>query len=61
VCKSCLDWSERRSHLSGALGQGLLERIYALGWARRLEGGRTVAFTAPGLSAFERTFGIGPG
>jgi DNA-binding transcriptional ArsR family regulator len=58
LCKACLDWSERRSHLAGALGAALLARIYALGWARRLEGGRVVAFTAPGLAAFERTFGL---
>jgi len=56
LCRACLDWSERRSHLSGALGKALLDRIYALGWARRLDGGRIVAFTAPGLAAFERTF-----
>ena len=58
VCKACLDWSVRRSHLAGTLGQALLRRIYALGWARRLEGGRVVAFSAPGLAAFERTFVI---
>ena len=58
VCKACLDWSVRRSHLAGSLGQALLRRIYALGWARRLEGGRVVAFSAPGLAAFERTFEI---
>jgi DNA-binding transcriptional ArsR family regulator len=58
VCKACLDWSERRSHLGGALGKALLSRIYAEGWARRLEGGRVVAFSAPGLGAFQRTFGI---
>src|SRR5580704_11424585 len=40
VCKACLDWSERRSHLAGALGKALLDRIYALGWAHRPEGGR---------------------
>ena len=57
VCKACLDWSERRSHLGGALGKALLNCIYANGWARRLEGGRVVAFSAPGLAAFERTFG----
>ena len=57
LCKACLDWSERRSHMAGALGKALLDRIYALGWARRVEGGRTVSFTAPGLAAFERTFG----
>jgi DNA-binding transcriptional ArsR family regulator len=58
VCKACLDWSERRSHLAGSLGNALLERIYANGWARRLDGGRVVAFSAPGLAAFERTFGL---
>lgn len=58
VCKACLDWSERRSHLGGALGKALLQRIYANGWARRVEGGRVVAFSAPGLAAFEQAFGI---
>jgi DNA-binding transcriptional ArsR family regulator len=57
LCKACLDWSVRRSHLAGAFGIGLLDRIYALGWARRLDGTRIVAFSAPGLHAFEQTFG----
>jgi hypothetical protein len=57
VCKACLDWSERRSHLAGALGKALLDRIYALGWAH-LEGGRVLVFTAPGLAAFEQTFSL---
>jgi len=57
MCKACLDWSVRRSHLAGAMGAGLLARIYALGWARRLEGSRIVQFSAPGLAAFEGVFG----
>jgi DNA-binding transcriptional ArsR family regulator len=57
LCKACLDWSVRRSHLSGALGAGLLARIYDLGWARRVPGTRIVAFSAPGLHAFEQAFG----
>jgi hypothetical protein len=57
LCKACLDWSVRRSHLAGILGAGLLDRIYARGWARRLEGTRVVAFSAPGLHSFEQTFG----
>jgi hypothetical protein len=57
LCKACLDWSVRRSHLAGILGAGLLERIYALGWARRLDGTRVVAFSAPGLRSFEQAFG----
>ena len=57
LCKACLDWSVRRSHMAGVFGAALLDRVYALGWARRVEGSRTVAFSAPGLHAFEQTFG----
>lgn len=59
LCRACLDWSERRSHLAGSLGAGVLSRIFALGWARRLEGTRVVAFSPPGLAAFERAFMVG--
>ena len=36
VCRACLDWSARRHHLAGRVGAALLERCYALGWAKRL-------------------------
>jgi hypothetical protein len=58
ACKACLDWSVRRSHLAGAMGAGLLERFYALNWARRVEGSRVVQFTPSGEKAFGETFGI---
>jgi DNA-binding transcriptional ArsR family regulator len=60
VCKACLDWSVRRSHLAGSLGKAMLDAIFAKGWARRLEGSRVVAFSAPGLAAFEGVFGRVP-
>lgn len=56
LCKSCLDWSARRSHLAGALGAALLDRIYALGWARRLTDSRIVSFSPDGLKHFQRLF-----
>jgi len=56
LCKECLDWSVRRSHLAGGLGTALLDRFYDLGWARREKGSRIVTFTPPGLRAFEKTF-----
>lgn len=56
VCKACLDWSERRSHLAGGLGAAMLTRIYDLGWARRSKGTRLVTFSAPGLASFEAAF-----
>lgn len=48
VVRQCLDWSERRFHLGGALGAALLERIFALRWARREPGSRIVTFTDAG-------------
>ncbi len=30
ICRPCLDWSQRRTHLPGALGSGLLDRLSAL-------------------------------
>jgi DNA-binding transcriptional ArsR family regulator len=56
ACRPCLDWGERRHHLAGALGTALLERIYALGWARRVKGSRVIAFTPRGEEAFRSLF-----
>ena len=55
----CLDWSERRHHLGGALGAALLERIFARGWARREPDGRALAFTPAGRSALEQLLAAG--
>src|SRR5207237_3354975 len=32
----CLDWTERREHLAGALGAALADRLFALGWVTRV-------------------------
>jgi DNA-binding transcriptional ArsR family regulator len=58
LCKGCLDWSVRRSHLAGALGAALLSRFYALGWAQREAGTRVVGFSPRGLEAFREIFGV---
>jgi DNA-binding transcriptional ArsR family regulator len=59
LCRDCLDWSERRSHLAGGLGAALLARIQDLGWARRAQDSRVMAFTPPGERAFLQVFGGG--
>jgi DNA-binding transcriptional ArsR family regulator len=48
LARACLDWTERRPHLAGALGARLLTRLMALGWLARVEGGRGLAITAAG-------------
>jgi len=57
LCRSCLDWSLRRHHLAGSLGQALLQRVEALKWARRLPDSRVIAFTPPGERAFMKWLG----
>ena len=59
VCRRCLDWSERRSHLGGALGAAVLAHVVAQRWARR-EDGRVLRFSAAGAGAFASAFGILP-
>jgi DNA-binding transcriptional ArsR family regulator len=56
VCKACLDWSVRRSHLAGSLGAALLSRFHALGWSHRVPGTRIVAFTRDGARDFAKNF-----
>ena len=48
LCRPCLDWSERRSHLGGALGGAIFDRVVALGWAVREGRTRVVRFSAAG-------------
>ncbi|RUU24535.1 ArsR family transcriptional regulator [Mesorhizobium sp. M7A.T.Ca.TU.009.01.3.2] len=56
VCRACLDWSVRRSHLAGTLGAAILEKILAEKWARREKDSRAVIFSPPGKQAFEKVF-----
>jgi DNA-binding transcriptional ArsR family regulator len=57
LCRRCLDWSERRSHLGGALGARLLDWVIDQKWARR-EKGRVIAFSPAGGRAFDERFGL---
>jgi DNA-binding transcriptional ArsR family regulator len=51
-CRPCMDWSERRQHMAGALGAALLTRIFELRWAKRSAGSRVVSFSPNGERAF---------
>ncbi|WP_225999900.1 ArsR/SmtB family transcription factor [Paenibacillus sp. BJ-4] len=54
----CLDWSERRHHLAGALGSALLDRLLALHWIERLPTTRAIRVTAEGKRGFIELFSI---
>jgi DNA-binding transcriptional ArsR family regulator len=55
--RQCLDWSERRPHISGALGAAIAETFFKRGWAERLRRGRTVRLTDSGRRTLVRDFG----
>lgn len=57
LCRPCLDWSERRTHLAGGLGAALLARFSELGWISRATHSRAVTFTPSGNRSFTRLFG----
>ncbi len=57
VCRTCLDWSERRHHLGGALGAAILDAFLDRRWLKRLEG-RVLMTTPAGRLAFSRHFGL---
>jgi hypothetical protein len=57
--RPCLDWTERRPHLAGALGAALTTTMLDRNWIRRREG-RGVAPTAAGRAAFRDLFGLSP-
>lgn len=59
VCRECLDWSERRSHLAGSLGRAFLSRFEELAWAKRDQKTRVVTFSPKGLEAFNKLFPVG--
>ncbi len=57
LCRPCLDWSERRLHLGGAVGAAICSHSMAVGWTRRLDGTRAVLVTPKGDRIFRETFG----
>jgi DNA-binding transcriptional ArsR family regulator len=57
-CRPCLDWSERRPHLAGALGAALASRCFELGWVARLRDTRALEISRMGERGFAETFAI---
>lgn len=57
--RGCLDYTQRRPHLAGALGAALCNRLLDLGWLRRrTAGGRTLKPTDAGREGLAAAFGV---
>lgn len=58
LCRTCIDWSERRPHVAGAVGAAILERFGELGWIRRRDASRALVLTATGERGLFDVFNI---
>jgi DNA-binding transcriptional ArsR family regulator len=56
--RRCLDWSERRDHLAGALGAAIANRFFELGWIERTASSRAVRVTDAGRRGLERELAV---
>jgi len=54
---ACLDWTERKPHLNGALGAAVTARLFGLGWLERGSRRRAVRVTPAGAEGLAATFG----
>jgi DNA-binding transcriptional ArsR family regulator len=54
-CRPCLDWTERRPHIAGALGAAITNRYFDLVWLERMERGHAVIVTPSGRQGFRET------
>jgi DNA-binding transcriptional ArsR family regulator len=57
-CRPCLDWTERRYHVAGAIGAALCEHCLTRGWLQRTRDSRALTITVEGQAAFADIFRI---
>jgi len=55
---SCIDWTQRRRHLNGALAAAITARLFALGLIERGTRRRSVRVTEAGAQGLAETFGL---
>ncbi|WP_326734879.1 ArsR/SmtB family transcription factor [Streptomyces sp. NBC_01022] len=58
--RACLDWTERRPHLAGAVGAALSAHALATGWMTRIGTTRALLVTPAGRRALHDHLGLPP-
>ncbi len=58
LIRYCVDWSEQRHHLAGALGAALAQRLLDLRWIKRTPQSRAITLTDNGAAGLHTTFGL---
>jgi len=57
-CRPCVDWTERRAHIGGAVGAALARRFFQLKWIERVRDGRALIITPAGRRGLVETFAL---
>ncbi|WP_051494306.1 winged helix-turn-helix domain-containing protein [Streptomyces exfoliatus] len=60
LVRACLDWTERRPHLAGAVGAALCDHALTAGWATRIGTTRALAVTPAGRRALHTHLDLPP-
>ncbi|SHG79627.1 DNA-binding transcriptional regulator, ArsR family [Chryseolinea serpens] len=58
LARKCLDWSEKRPHISGAVGAALANKLFDLKWLQRVKSSRIVSVTPLGQKKIYDLFGL---
>jgi DNA-binding transcriptional ArsR family regulator len=57
-CRPCLDWTERRLHIGGAVGAALADRCFELKWFERARDSRALNVTPAGRRGLMESFAL---
>jgi DNA-binding transcriptional ArsR family regulator len=55
---TCIDWTQRRRHLNGALAAAITSRMFELGWIEHGQRRRSVRVTPAGIKGLASVFGV---
>lgn len=56
--RQCLDWSERKPHLGGSLGQAMTDAFVSKRWLRKRPNGREIHVTDTGHRGIKKLLGL---
>ena len=58
MCRLCMDWTERRFHVSGRLGAALARYAFDQGWIERRDGTRALSVLQAGIAGLREAFNL---
>jgi DNA-binding transcriptional ArsR family regulator len=56
--RQCLDWTERRPHLAGALGAAIADQLFERDWLKRIPSTRAITITPHGAQQLRNQFAL---